>query len=57
LERTSTWLSFGHMRAPDLDEQLDRLEGACPAYLAKTIRFMREPRLRWLRTGVGVLLF
>jgi hypothetical protein len=44
------------MRAPDLDEQLDRLERACPAYLAKSIHFMREPRLRWLRTGVGVLL-
>ena len=44
------------MRAPDLDEQLDRLEGACPAYLAKPIHFLREPRLRWLRTSVGVLL-
>ena len=44
------------MRTPDLDEQLDRLEGVCPAYLAKTIHFLRQPRLRWLRTGVGVLL-
>jgi len=44
------------MRTPDLDEQLDRLEGVCPAFLAKTIHFLREPRLRWLRTSVGVLL-
>ena len=44
------------MRTPDLDEQLDRLEGICPTYLAKTIHFLREPHLRWLRTSVGVLL-
>ena len=28
------------MRTPDLDEQLDRLEGICPAFLAKTIHFL-----------------
>ena len=44
------------MRTPDLDEQLDRLEGVCPKFLAKTIHFLREPRLRWLRTSVGLLL-
>lgn len=45
------------MRTPDLDEQLDRLEGICPAFLGRTIHFLREPSLRWLRTTAGVLLF
>ena len=27
-----------------------------PRFLAKIIHFLREPRLRWLRTSVGVLL-
>lgn len=45
-----------HTRAPDLDDQLDRLEGVCPAYLAKPIHFLREPRLRWLRTTAGIPL-
>ncbi len=44
------------MRTPDLDEQLDRIEGICPAFLAKTIHFLREPSLRWLRLIAGVLL-
>jgi hypothetical protein len=44
------------MRTPDLNDQLDRLEGVCPRYLAKIIHFLREPNLRWLRTSVGVLL-
>lgn len=44
------------MKAPDLDDQLDRLEGICPSYLAKLIRFLREPKLRWLRLIVGILL-
>ncbi|HZN31621.1 MAG TPA: hypothetical protein VFB88_19865 [Xanthobacteraceae bacterium] len=43
-------------RTPDLDDQLDRLEGICPAYLAKPIHFLRAPRLRWLRTTAGILL-
>lgn len=43
-------------RTPDLDEQLDRLEGICPAYLAKPVHFLREPRLRWLRMTAGILL-
>jgi hypothetical protein len=43
-------------RTPDLDEQLDRLENLLPAYLSKIIHFLREPRLRWLRTTAGVLL-
>jgi len=43
-------------RTPDLDEQLDRLEGVCPAYLAKTIHFLRKPSLFWLRMTAGVLL-
>jgi len=45
-----------HRRTPDLNEQLDRLEGVCPAYLAKLIHFLREPRLRWLRLSIGALL-
>lgn len=46
------------MRAqpPDLDEQLNRLEGICPAYLGKGIHFVREPSLRWLRLTAGILL-
>jgi hypothetical protein len=44
------------MRTPDLDHQLDRLEGVCPSYLARIIHFLRKPSLRWLRTSVGVLL-
>jgi len=44
------------MRTPDLDEQLDRLEGICPTFLAKTIHFLRKPSLRWLRTSMGILL-
>ena len=40
---------------PDLDEQLDRLEGVCPAFLAKSIHFLRKPGLRWLRTMIGIL--
>jgi len=40
---------------PDLDEQLDRLEGVCPAFLAKSIHFLRKPGLRWLRTIIGIL--
>ncbi len=44
------------MRTPDLDDQLDRLESICPSYLAKAIHFLREPKLRWLRTTVGILL-
>ena len=43
-------------RTPDLDDQLDRLEGICPAFLAKPIHFMRAPGLRWLRTTAGILL-
>jgi hypothetical protein len=43
-------------RTPDLDDQLDRLEGICPAYFAKPIHFLRAPRLRWLRTTAGILL-
>jgi hypothetical protein len=43
-------------RTPDLDDQLDRLEGICPPYLAKPIHFLRAPGLRWLRTTVGILL-
>ena len=45
-----------HQRTPDLDEQLDRLEGICPVFLAKFIHFLREPGLRWLRLSVGILL-
>jgi hypothetical protein len=44
------------MQTPDLDDQLDRLERICPAYLAKPIHFLRQPRLRWLRLTAGVLL-
>ena len=43
-------------RTPDLDEQLDRLENLLPAYLSRILHFLREPRLRWLRTAAGVLL-
>jgi hypothetical protein len=43
-------------RAPDLDDQLDRLEGVCPDYLAKPIHVLRAPYLRWLRTTAGILL-
>jgi len=43
-------------RTPDLDEQLDRLENVLPPYLSKILHFLREPRLRWLRTTAGVLL-
>ena len=45
-----------HRRTPDLNEQLDRLEGICPVYLAKLIHFLRKPGLRWLRLSVGILL-
>jgi hypothetical protein len=48
--------SKGRTRTPDLDDQLDRLEGICPAYLAKAIHFLRAPGLRWLRTTAGILL-
>ena len=44
------------MGTPDLNEQLDRLERICPNYLARTIHFLREPSLRWLRATAGVLL-
>ena len=44
------------MRTPDLDEQLDRIEGVCPTFLAKTVHFLREPGFRWLRLTAGVLL-
>ena len=43
-------------RAPNLDDQFDRLEAVCPDYLAKPIHFLREPKLRWLRFAAGVLL-
>ena len=43
-------------RTPDLDDQLDRLEGICPTYLAKPIHVLRAPNLRWLRTTAGILL-
>lgn len=43
-------------RTPDLDDQLDRLEGICPTYLAKPIHALRAPNLRWLRTTSGILL-
>jgi len=43
-------------RTPDLDEQLARLQGVLPSYLAKTIHFLRAPGLRWLRTATGILL-
>jgi hypothetical protein len=43
-------------QAPDLDDQLDRLERICPAFLAKLIRFLRAPQLRWLRLTAGTLL-
>ena len=55
-ERTPAYPSFGYMRTPDLNDQLDRLEGVCPSYLARIIHFLREPSLRWLRASVGVLL-
>jgi hypothetical protein len=42
--------------APDLDVQLDRLERMCPAWLAKIIHLLREPRLRLVRLTAGVLL-
>jgi hypothetical protein len=42
--------------APDLDDQLDRLERICPAFLAKAIHFLRAPGLRWLRMTAGILL-
>lgn len=42
-------------RTPDLNEQLDRIEGLCPALLARPLHFIREPRLKWLRLTVGVL--
>jgi hypothetical protein len=40
---------------PDLDEQLDRLESVCPAFLAKPIHFVRKPHHRWLRIIAGIL--
>ncbi len=40
---------------PDLDEQLDRLESVCPAFLSKPIHFLRKPGLRWLRMIIGIL--
>ena len=43
-------------RTPDLDDQLDRLERICPAFLAKPIHFLRAPGLRWLRMSAGILL-
>jgi hypothetical protein len=43
-------------RTPDLDEQFDRLERVCPRSLRKLIHVLREPRLRWVRTTVGILL-
>jgi hypothetical protein len=43
-------------RTPDLNEQLDRLEALCPPFLSKPLHFLREPGLRWLRLGVGLLL-
>ena len=43
-------------RTPDLDDQLDRLERICPAFLAKPIHFLRAPGLRWLRMTAGILL-
>jgi hypothetical protein len=42
--------------ALELDEQLDRLERLCPAFLAKAIHFLRHPRLRAIRLTAGVLL-
>jgi membrane protein implicated in regulation of membrane protease activity len=43
-------------QTPDLNEQLNRVEALCPAFLARPLHFLREPRLRWLRMGVGLLL-
>ena len=43
-------------RTPDLDAQLDRLEAVCPAFLARPVHFLREPKLRWLRLVAGTLL-
>ena len=40
----------------DLDTQLDRLERMCPAWLAKVIHLLRDPRLRLARLTAGVLL-
>ena len=42
--------------APDLDAQLDRLERMSPAWLAKVIHLLRDPRLRLARLAAGVLL-
>ena len=42
--------------AADLDAQLDRLERMCPAWLAKVIHLLRDPRLRLARLAAGVLL-
>jgi hypothetical protein len=43
-------------QAPDLNEQLDRVEALCPGFLSRPLHFLRKPKLRWLRLGIGLLL-
>jgi len=49
-------MSTASRHAPDLDDQLDRLERICPAFLVKPIHLLRAPGLRWLRMTAGILL-
>jgi hypothetical protein len=39
----------------ELDEAFDRLEEEVPAWLARAIRWLRDPKARWVRIPIGVL--
>ena len=39
-----------------LNYHLDRLERKLPAWLHRTLKWLREPRAGWVRIPVGVLL-
>jgi hypothetical protein len=42
--------------APDLDHEMQKLEGRLPDSAARLSRWLRDPSARWLRLPIGILL-
>jgi hypothetical protein len=39
----------------ELDRAFERLEAEVPTWLARAIRWLRDPKARWVRIPVGIL--